>query len=184
MSRTSPDAGLPPDSAPDDGTIPRPARKVAAPPDVRYRRSEPGFNQSWLIWNSALGARVLACGPAVAWRGQDGLGSGRTRDLKWSRHDETVLGSNKSDVAAAKGTQAGENRPRRRTGDPAFPANQGTFGRVGSSARADGLALVLQAYRDGLLGQYQAQPGSVAASTNVALPHPTAAGRTCAGWNG
>ena len=71
------------------------ARSAPTPPrpNVRYRRSEPSFNQSRLILGLGIGG---ACAGLRASRSvgvdKNGHGPGRARDLDRSRHDEAALG--------------------------------------------------------------------------------------------
>src|SRR6202023_1719228 len=66
-------------------------------------------------------------------------GPGRVRHPDRSRLDETARRSAARDDVAAKGTQAGDHRPRRRSGDPEFRADQESCGAVGRTAGADRL---------------------------------------------
>ena len=116
---------------------------------TKARRVNPVLTKGWLSGIGYSGARVLACGPAFK-RGHDnGLRPGRTRDPDKSRHYEAALSSIKSDDVATQGAQANDDRPRRRTSDPEFRADQGACGPVGPTARANRLALIFQACRGG-----------------------------------
>jgi hypothetical protein len=105
--------------------------------DFRDKRT---LNHGGLIWKSGSGVRVLAFGPAVSRGVHNGLGPGRARHPDRSRHDETALGGIESDDVAAQGAQTCDDRPRRRTSDPEFRADQepcGTVGRTACTNRID-----------------------------------------------
>jgi hypothetical protein len=103
-------------------------------------------------WLSEIGHSGRVCwlsGQPLSVGMDNGLRPGRTRDPDKSRHYEAALSSIKSDDVATQGAQANDNRPRRRTSDPEFRADQGTCGTVGPTARANRLTLVFQACRGG-----------------------------------
>ena len=108
-------------------------------------KGKPSFNQRLVIWNWVFGGACAGLRPAFK-RGHDnGLRPGRTGYPNKSRHHEAALSSIKSDDIATQGAQANDNRPRRRTSDPEFRADQETCGTVGPTTRANRLTLAFQA---------------------------------------
>ena len=110
---------------------------LTAPFEIERAEDQPAFNQLGLSGSGHSGARVLAFGPACSVGVDNGHGPGRTCDLDRSRHYETALSGSESDDVACQGAQGGDNRPRRRTSDPEFQADQEPCGTVGRTARTD-----------------------------------------------
>ena len=70
---------------------------------IERAEDQPAFNQVGLSGDWALGARVLAFGPAFSVGVDNGHEPGRTCDPHRSRHYETALSSSESDDVACQG---------------------------------------------------------------------------------
>src|ERR1700704_3108574 len=74
-----------------------------APFQIERAEDQPAFNQVGLSGDWALGARVLAFGPAFSVGVDNGHEPRRTCDPHRSRHYETALSSSESDDVACQG---------------------------------------------------------------------------------